>query len=119
MHRADAHHFDEAPDMRDAAVKLAVEVEDLVGQSEAEMIGRQHVIMLAERFQVELPGELRRAAVFRGMQQQHGRPSSAMVLARLQIMRADAIDGNELALPHQAIAFVFCTTVRGRSLICG
>src|SRR4051794_5183647 len=119
MHRTDAHHLNKALDMGYAPVELPVEIEDLVGQPEAEMIGRQHVIMPAERVQVELPGELRRASVFRGVEQQHAGLSAAVTLSGFEIMRADAVNRNELALAHQAIALAFSTTVRGKSLICG
>src|SRR5690349_10214832 len=102
MHWADAHHLDEAPDVPDAAVELAIEVEDLRGQSEAEMVRGQHVVTPAERLEVELPGELGGAAILRRMQQQDGGLAAAIAFARLEIVRADAVDGNVFALAHQA-----------------
>ena len=89
---ADAHHLDEAADVGDPPVELAAEVVDLVGAPEAEMVGRQHVIVPAECGELELPGEFSRAAILGRMQQDDRRPLAGMLASRLQVMGADAVD---------------------------
>ena len=55
MHGADVDGLDEAADVADAAVELVAEVEHLVGAAEAQMVGREHMIALRERADVDTP----------------------------------------------------------------
>lgn len=118
MHRPDVHDFDETSDVADAALELIAEIEDLLGAPEAQMIGREHMIALRQRGNVELPGDFGGAAELGGVKQQNRGADAAMRVARLQIMRPHPVDADVFARDHSA-ATAPRGRVRGRSLICG
>lgn len=106
MHTRHIHHFNEAADMGDAFVELAVEVKDLIGQAEAQMIWRKHMIVLRQNRQIVLPGGFRTAAEFRRVKKQDAWALALMRFTCLEIVRHHTIDGNRPAL-HVTSRFSF------------
>ena len=105
--------------MADAALELVAEVEDLLGAAKAQMIGRQHVIALRQRPDVELPRHLRRSAELGGVEKQDRGTHAPMPFAGFEVVRPDPVNADVARLAHSAAARAFIGWVRGRSLTCG
>ena len=65
------------------------------------------MIEFGESGDVELPGDLAGAAVLGRVQEDDGRPLAAMLDARFDVVRADAVDRDVLAVGHVWFPLLF------------